>query len=187
MTTEEHESIALVVGERYPLPLPPKQGGVTEFLRPSGNTLLLHFPDIQPFEAKAFRKGDIYAGLLVDRDNINFIWQFCKPKSKQIIMSMDGHFDARLLEDPVIPEPNPDEHLAFSIHVVDSTTKIIKALRYITLPRFLSQKFLAAVKVQLDGSPGKPTQPSADRWLQMEPQELATFTPMYKLGQIEED
>ena len=131
--------IELALGERYPDDLyklipANAEGAITEFLRPMGNTLIICISDIEPYEAKAMRNADLYGGILVDYDKINFIWQF--RRNKKPVLTFEGMFDSTLIPDLTLPDMDDSAHyLVFHIHAIDKTTRIIKAIRSLTIPR----------------------------------------------------
>ncbi len=187
MTTPiEYRPRTLVVGQQYPLPIK-NQGTITEFLNPY-NELILHFPDLQTIEIMAVRSGDLYGGLLISGDKICFVWEFNQSGNhKRIpVLVCEGIFDVRLIQEPVIPEYDEREHLMFTVFLIDAVSNNLQVIRSLTLPRAMTQEFLAAVRNQKAGIPNEPnTSLAPELWSVTEPVEMMNFTTMHLLGQSE--
>lgn len=177
MSDQKFATIA--VNQTYPFALPPGEGAVSDFLRPSSNRLLIVMPDISNAEAKAFRKGEMRGGLLAKNGALLFIWQFLV-KGKPVI-SLDSPFDARLIPDVQLYNVDSKEtRLAIDVHIVDSASKIIKGLRAISMPPGFSIEFLSAVQDQISSQNNGEQQ--LQQWMTYQPHELSKQTHMWLLG-----
>lgn len=173
----------IAVGQPYPLPLPlqPAYGAAAQFLMKSGNVLQICLPGIDGQELTALRSGVMTAGFLYEAGALLWLFQFHKPDGKPLL-TFDAPFDFRLLpyEQRDVPVmDNPEQHLAIEVHVIDER-QITQALRYITLPPELTQKFLSAAQAQLNSaSSGRA---AMETWFKAQPDQLARQAAMWRLG-----
>jgi hypothetical protein len=170
----------VIVNQPYPFPLPSGQGAIAEFLRPSSNKLLIVMPEITSQEEIVLRKGKMQAGLLVKNGEMLFIWQFLKDGNA--VLTFDSPFDARVITDIKLYDiENSNERLLIDIHVVDSATKLVRALRSITMPPELTITFLSSVQDQLANTPGASGK-QFEYWMSCTLNNLAAQTKMYAMG-----
>jgi len=175
----EQRFSALAINQRYPFELPPGEGAISDFLRPSVNRLLVSIAGISDSEARALQKGEMRGGLLVGNGAILFVWQFWK--KKKTLITLDSPFDARLISDIQLYDVNSVEtRLTIDVHIVDSATKIIRGLRLITMPPGMTLEFLSAVQDQI--GVGRAGDEQYKEWMAMQPHELAKQTQMWLMG-----
>lgn len=173
------EFVCLSINSPYPFPLPGKEGALADFLRQSGNRLLITMPDISDYEAKALRRGNLNCGMLAENGAILLLWQFCDKRGKTV-MTLDSPFDARVIPDLNLHSiNNSEQRLVIETHIVDSSTKIIRGLRAITMPPELTVKFLSAVQDQLSS---QQSEHQMQIWMQQRPDQLFSQTQTYQMG-----
>ncbi|MDW1924900.1 hypothetical protein R7Q39_05630 [Vibrio sp. 947] len=175
-----NEAVMLTVGQHYPMQIPAHgQGAIAEFMRPFGNRLVVVMPDISQYEESILRRGELYCGLLEKDGAILLLWQFRDGKTK--VTTFDSPFDARLIPDIVMGELSTTEsRYCIDIHIVDSSTHVVRGLRSITMPPGLSRELMIAMKKQLGSRSNGEAQMS--RWMQKPPHKLAKKTLMWKMG-----
>ncbi|MEZ9061028.1 MULTISPECIES: hypothetical protein [unclassified Vibrio] len=169
------------VGQCYPIQLPVHgQGAIAELMRPSGNRLIVTMPDISQYEESILRRGELHCGLLEKDGAILLLWQFRDGKTK--VATLDSPFDARLIPDMTMEElTTPESRYCIEIHIVDSSTNVLRGLRSITMPAGLSRDLMNAVKKQLRSYSNGEAKMS--RWMQKVPHKLAKKTLMWKMGE----
>ncbi len=136
-------------GKNYPLQLGNMEGARADFLTTDGNLLLIGMPGIQSSEVKAIRKGQLKAGFIKDGPLILWVFEF--PNN----LIFDCPFDVRIIPRNRLQLPdvtNDRQRLYIDVHLVDTTTNVVKALRGVTLHPALSRDFLSAVQEQLTDS-----------------------------------
>lgn len=164
----------------YPFSLPPLEGAISDFLRPSSNRLLISICDISLEEASVLSKGEMRCGLLAKNGAMLFLWQF-KDKRGQPVFTLDSPFDAKAINDIQLYDVNTSEtRMNIDVHAVDLSSKLVRSLRSITMPPGLTLEFLSAVQDQLathdDGNMQLKT------WMSMGPYELTKQTKMWLMG-----
>ncbi|HCG5282822.1 TPA: hypothetical protein NJZ47_000697 [Vibrio parahaemolyticus] len=176
-----NEAVMLTVGQRYPMQIPAHgQGAIAELMRPFGNRLIVAMPDISECEEGILRRGELHCGLLEKDGAILLLWQFRDGRKK--VTTLDSPFDARLIPDMTMEElTTPESRYCIEIHIVDSSTNVVRGLRSITMPAGLSRDVMNAVKKQLGSRSNGEAQMS--RWMQKAPHKLAKKTLMWKMGE----
>jgi len=137
--------IRIEQGGRYPLPIQTVDGAAVNFLG-DHNTLQIAMRNIQRSEANAIRKGTLRAGLIVDGPLILWVFEFVGD------LIFDCPFDARLIPKSALRLPNITndlQRLLVDIHLVETATNTVRAIRAVTLPPGITRDFLAAVQDQL--------------------------------------
>lgn len=161
--------ITLAVNQPYPFPLPGADGAVADFLRQSGNRLLITMPGISEREARVMRTGALHSGMLVGNGAILLLWQF-RDKHNKPVITLDSPFDARVIQDINWHNiDNTEQRLVIDAHIVDSDTNIIRGLRAVTMPPTLTLAFFSAVQDQLAAHGGDA---QWRIWMQSQPVEL---------------
>lgn len=175
----ERHVTSVAVNQLYPFELPLAEGATADFLRPESNRLLIVMPDISSYEAKSLRKGEMRGGLLSKNGAILFLWQFLE-KGKPVI-TLDSPFDARMIKDIQLYNiENKETRLVIDVHIVDSSSTIVRGLRSITMPNGFSIDFLSAVQDQMGNS--NPGQTQHQEWMASSPDVLTKQTRMWLLG-----
>lgn len=170
----------LAVNEQYPLSVP-VESARAEFLRDSGNILLIALAGISDYEANALRRGPMRCGLLAKNGAILFLWQF-RDESGKLVFTLDSQFDARIIPDIALHNiENSGQRLMIDVHIVDIDTGLLRGLRDITMPPGLTVKFLSAVQDQL--TTHETGKEQIQRWMGEEPYTLAEQTKMWLMGE----
>lgn len=170
--------IELSVGQKYPLPITVKEGASANFLMKGDSVLHIFLPDILPSEIRQIKKGKIKAGIIVDLPLILWVFQFGD-------MTFECPYDIRLINKNDLELPsitNEKQRLAISMHLVDSNTNIIHALKLFTLSPELSLKFLLAAQEQLV-HPEPDITPVYNRYLMQPLENLIKITQLTPCGQ----
>jgi hypothetical protein len=176
----QQQFTSFVVNQPYPLPLPGIDGGIAEFLRKSGNLLLIVMPNITEEEAAVLKNGDMYGGLLKKDGEMLFIWQFFR--NGKPVITLDSPFNARIIPDiQFFDIKNEETRLVIDIHIVDSASNIIKGLRAITMPPELTLQFLSATQDQL-ALPFDHNNKLLKQWMTIQPEALAKQIKMFQMG-----
>lgn len=171
--------ILLTLDQPYPFKLA-SEGVIAEFLRPSGNILIVAIPGISAEEEKALRKGEMRCGMLFKNGAILFLWQFLL-KGKPVL-SMDSQFNSKIIHDIQLHNIETAEtRLLIEVHIIDTESGLIKGLRGITMPPALTLKFFSAVQDQLAGAENGESQHAI--WAQLEPEQLTKSTRMFLMGE----
>lgn len=182
---EPQTILKLAINTPFPGTLPPNEGGVLELFR-GHNMLLLNMRGLQQWEAKVVRKGPVKVGILVEDTAILLLWRFHDLKGRPIF-SFDTPFDARLIDWETLDLPSKftdKSRLAVTIVLVDRDSKLIKALREISLPLAISDALLGAAMDQLAAPELLPRADARVRmWQQMPIDALATRTSLARAGQ----
>lgn len=137
--------MTLACGAPYPLPMSFREGAAAQFFSSTHNFIQIALPGVMSSEVRAIRKSTVKAGYIKDGPMILWVFTF-----GDIIFECP--FDARkipadLLSLPVINTEK--QRLAVDIHLVDTTTNMLHALRSITLAPALSARFISDVRNQL--------------------------------------
>lgn len=170
----------LVVGQKYNFPVPQYDGAASDFLRRSGNRLLIALSGINDKEKKELRKSEIRGGIYARNGAILFIWQFLY--KKKLIMTFDSPFDSRVIPDlQLYNVENNQTRLLIDVHIVDSSTNLICALRAVTMPNDMTLAFFSAVQDQLSSKASGEKQ--LQSWLNTDLKILSKETKMYCLGE----
>lgn len=167
-------------GKPYPLEHPIPDVAVADFLRESGNRLLISLSDITSAEEQVFRYGVIKAGLLYQDGAMLWLFKFYDQDGKAYFV-FDAPFDARLVprtDLQLYSVDNPDLRLLIDLHVVDDQG-ILRAIRAITMSPSLTLQFLSAVQDQLSAIGGGQ---QMSKWMQLDSDQLAHHVSLEVLG-----
>ncbi|UWU23009.1 hypothetical protein N2601_08705 [Rhizobium sp. CB3060] len=129
----------------YPFPFHAKDGATANFLTLSGHTLQITMANAARSEIMSVRNDPVKAGFIHDGSLI--LWVFVIGP-----LIFDCPFDARLIRPNIRDLPNIEndrQRLGIDIHLVDTATTMLKAIRFITLSPSLTQHFLTAAQDQL--------------------------------------
>jgi hypothetical protein len=171
------EMTMLAVGKPYPVPVGEMVGA--DFLRASGNRLLIALPGIDQAEARALKKGRMLVGMMADGGAILLLWRFCDERGRPVL-TLDTPFDARVIPDLALHNiDNAEQRLAIELHAVDSRNNLVRALRLVTMPADFTRRFLSAVQDQLAAVGGGML---LDDWMQTPAQDLADEIEMVEMG-----
>lgn len=154
MENNKNRILSLRVGEKYSLPVSAIEGASANFLSKSGNILQICLPDLQKSEVHSIRKNTLKAGFIKDGSLILWLFKFDEH------LTFDCPFDVRLISkgDLALHDINSqNQRLLIDIHLIDTQTMIVKALRAVTLPPELTRNFLAEAQEQLIDT--RPTEP----------------------------
>ena len=163
-----NDMVLLQRGKPFPYPLPETEGAISDFLRPHGNTLLVLLPNMTKAEIKAIRTGPLDMTLLTHDNEMLFLW-----RTKTSVF--DTPFDARL-----IPDFEPSRDPRVFVVGVDSATKMVVALRSITMPQSIADLMLLTSIRQREHPNTKSPVPNA--WTILSPEQLTRRTVMYRMG-----
>lgn len=145
MKSESHESgpVVYLTGRSYPAPFHKRQSACAEFLR-RVNVLQLTFPHVTNEEEFKVRKAPIYAGYVKRGPHIHWVFKVGG-------MLFDCPFDARIIpqDELTLHDLATDTRLLVSVHLVDTFTGNLRALREVTLSPSLTKRFLCDVVDQL--------------------------------------
>lgn len=169
------------VGTPYPSALPIRSdGAIADFLHSNRNLMIIALTHIQYVEAQAAAKGVIKCGILQNKDIILLLWQFYS--GKDVIMTFDTTFDARLIENMDVHKMNDETRLVIELHMIDRRSRIVHALRHVTMSPTLTQEFMQSVANQLE-SPDKIIETLPQDWQNLQPFELVLLVDtMHELG-----
>ncbi|EKA5635966.1 hypothetical protein OKZ62_001870 [Vibrio navarrensis] len=175
----------LVKGEAYRHELPVQDGAIAEFLRPNQNRLLIAIPNITKSERDSLVNGPLMAKLhYCDKTyGLIIIFSFAGLSS----LDFDCPFNASIIPDIQLDNIDATEggRLAIEVVCVDSSTREIVALRYVTMSVDMSLAFMHIVHKQLASNFNSE---SAERWVDKQqliyaPEELAELPlQIYHLG-----
>jgi hypothetical protein len=175
-----NDPVILSRGQPYPLQYPQQDGAVADFLRSSGNRLLVMLSRMTSAEEQAFRNGLITGGFLYQNGALLWLFIFYGKDGRRLF-TFDAPFDARVIpadDRQLYSIDNPDQRLVIELHAVDDKG-ILRALRALTLSPALTLSFLSAVQDQLATTEG-------DRqlaiWMQQQPEQLANTIKLEALG-----
>lgn len=172
--------ILLERGKPYPLQHPKQDAAVADFLRRSGNRLLIVLSGMNAREENAFRHGMITAGFLYQDGALLWLFRFYDNKGI-ILFTFDAPFDARVIPDDdrqLHDIDNAEQRLVIDIHAVDDKG-ILRAIRAVTLPPTLTLSFLSAVQDQLATSAGER---QMALWMSKQPEQLSVTVKLETLG-----
>lgn len=138
--------VKLALGETYPLPIRTAEvGTAANFLTDTGNLLQIGMPNLVRTEVRSIRQDPMKADIAVDGPLILWVFQFGT-------LIFDAPFDARIIPAHTrwLPDiENDQQRLAIEVHLVDTATNVLRALRHVTLSPALTLRFLVAVQHQL--------------------------------------
>ncbi len=172
--------ITLAVGEQYPNKMAASQEGArADFLNENSNILLISMPNIDKKELKALKKGQLECGLLVDDGGIMLVWRFSL--NNKPVVTLDSFFNAKLIKEISLYDiTNSEERLEIEVHVVDTETNIIKAIKLMTMPNDLTLAFMSAVQNQIAFSGDVNKQ--LNKWLSESIESLFSQSTKYRMG-----
>ncbi|OYQ37495.1 hypothetical protein CHU95_01120 [Niveispirillum lacus] len=132
------------IGHPYPKTLPGTFGAVAEFLSRPLNVLAVALPGVTFAEELMVRGAPVMAGYIKDGPHIHWVFKIGD-------MLFDSPFDARLInrEDLMIHDLTPETRLLVHIHLVDSNSQKLRAMRAVTLSPSLTKRFLCDAMDQL--------------------------------------
>lgn len=162
-------------GRPYPFAAP-REGATANFLQANGNLLLIGLPEIVHSEEKAVRLEPMRAGLIHDGPFILWIFTFGT-------MIFECPFDARLIPRDQLCLPRgitPNTRLGVDVHLVDSATRILRGIRFVTISPSLTGKFLEAVQEQSRDQ--RATSPIEDRYCNMPLDHLSALSELERCG-----
>lgn len=169
------------VNKPYPFDITTTDGAIAELMRPERNTLLVSLSGISENELTMMRHGKLSCGVLSNGGAIILIWKFEHSISSPIVF--DTTFDARIIPDiDLVDLSKPETRLLINVHIVESTTKMLLALRSITMSPELSRVLMAATKEQIASSDNGDAQ--CREWRRSSVYELENKTDMYVMGEL---
>ena len=174
---KNNKTLSLEVGKNYSLSVSAIEGASANFLSKSGNFLQICLPDLQKSEVRSIRKNTLQAGLIKDGPLILWLFKFDEE------LTFDCPFDVRLISKSDLALHNIDnqnQRLSIDIHLVDTQTMILKALRAVTLSPELTRAFLLEVQEQLIDT--RSTEPSLNKYMQYDLAQLSNCMKLYKCG-----
>lgn len=160
-------------GKEYPLPIRAHEGAAANFLTDGGNLLQIGMPNLVRTEVRSIRQNPMKADIVVDGPLILWVFQFGT-------LIFDAPFDARIIPAHArwLPDiENDQQRLAIEVHLVDTATNVLRALRHVTLSPALTWRFLIAVQDQLTDP--RDITPFLRRWNSI------AITHVAKLAQVE--
>lgn len=179
--SDDSEIIALTVGKPYPLNMPVTEGAVTELFMDGLSMVLIYLPNITEREVKSFGKP-ISVGMYWDKRRTYFLWQFGTGKNKMVF---EGIYEPALVPEHLLKMPQlsyDTSRLVITFHVVDSSSKIIKVLRAVTLPPNISNELIELTHHQLH-APELITVPADVQQLRgIQPSQAIEFVKMFEMG-----
>lgn len=123
-------------GAPYPLNIPSYEGAAAQFFIKSGFILQVMLPSAQSSEIKALRKGKIKAGFIRDESQILILFEIGD-------MLLECLFIPQIIpnNEYVVPDLKTQKsRFGIDMHVIDTNTNILKALRSFTLSPKLSRQ-----------------------------------------------
>lgn len=171
-----NEMILLRVGHTYPLALPKTEAVIADFLRPSGNRLIVYL-DLDKHSLNAINEGGAQAGVLSKNGAMLLLFQF---SNSHVVRTFDCPFNARLIKNIALENIiTGQERLLIEIHIIQQTCNTLVGIRQITMSPELTLEFLSAVQDQL-GS--EENQEQHNQWLNETPEQLIDMTTLHSLG-----
>jgi len=177
--------IVISIGDTYPLPLPFINDGeacaAAQFLLKDGNALQIILSGMSAREEAALQSGTIRAGLLYKNGAMLFLFEFYDEHNIPILI-FEAPFDARLLPTESLNLNDIDDveqRLGIMIHCIDEK-KIVRALRFISMPPTMTLKFLDFVKDQL--TEVRPGTNEMSEWQSLSLDNLIKTTDTWILG-----
>ncbi|WP_240207702.1 hypothetical protein [Vibrio sp. CyArs1] len=138
-----------ILGQPYPNKIPVHEGAVAEFLRPNYNRLFVALPQMTHSETEAINNGSVSVKLLADQHTNGMLLVFSF-RTEGCQLNFDCPFDASILPDINLESVmDAKKRLALQIVAVDSATKTVTSLRFITMSVELTFEFLNIVHRQL--------------------------------------
>ena len=171
----------LSVGQPYPTPIS-LEGTYSDFLRDGGNRLIIAMADIEHSELKALKSGKVECGVAYQAGAMIIVWRFNDRKGRPVL-TLDSPFQAKDVRDLALPDiENDQQRLFVELHVVDMTTRTLKAIRGFTLSPEFSVAFLSSVQDQL-AHPGDGMQ-QLQQWFAQPVTGLASQVKMHQCGEV---
>ncbi|MGF9565583.1 hypothetical protein AAIH70_18905 [Neorhizobium sp. BT27B] len=168
--------VTLARGMEYPLPIRAHEGAAAHFLTDGGNILQVAMTNVTRSEARSIRSGPMKAGIIVDGSLIFWVFEFG-------MLIFDAPFDARIVppEARWLPDiKSNQQRLAIEVHLVETSTMIVRGIRYVTLSPELTRRFLLAVQDQL--ADNRDATPYLTRWNGIPITRLPTLARVERCG-----
>ncbi|NOI32005.1 hypothetical protein [Vibrio coralliilyticus] len=151
-----------ILGQPYPDEIPPVDGAVADFLLPNANKLIVALPLMTSSDIETLNSGTVTVKVITDQHTKGIIL-FFSFKAKGCQLNFDCSFDSSVLPDINLESvKGPTKRIAVQLIAVDSVTKTIKALRFLTMSVELTQKFVQVVQHQLSSNFSSH---AANRWV----------------------
>jgi len=139
------EFVGLAVGQAYPGQM--IEGFMLDVFAPGGTLLRVGMTNITPSESKAYRKGAIQFGLLMQGTGLLTVWKFGEQPW------CDAPFNALAAQQMgmlALPDfKTPLSRLVVQLHLVDTATGLVRGLREFTLSPEASRALAEAIHHQL--------------------------------------
>lgn len=137
-----HNYIALGVGSLYPLETPCHEGAAAQFLVKPGNILQVMMPSIINSELSTLKKGKICAGFITQGATIFILFEIGD-------ILLECPFNPGIIPQDLISIPdlkNASQRMVVDMHVIDTDTNNLCALRSFTLAPDLTKKLISRAK-----------------------------------------
>lgn len=137
-----HSYITLGVGSSYPLETPCHEGAAAQFLVKPGNILQVMMPSIMNTELSALKKGKIRSGFITQGKTIFILFEIGD-------LLFECPFKPSIIPQDLISIPdltNANQRMLVDMHVIDTDTHNLCALRSFTLAPALTEKLIAQAK-----------------------------------------
>jgi len=137
-----HNYIALGAGSPYPLVTPCHEGAAAQFLVKPGNILQVMMLSIINSELSALKNGKIRAGFITQGATIFIFFEIGD-------ILLECPFNPGIIPQDLIFIPdltNACQRMAVDMHVIDTDTNNLCALRSFTLAPDLTKKFISRAK-----------------------------------------
>ncbi len=133
-----HNYIALGVGSPYPLEIPCYEGAAAQFLVKPGNFLQVMMPSIINSELSTLKNGKIRAGFITQGATIFILFEIGD-------ILLECPFNPGIIPLDLISIPNltnANQRMVVDMHVIDTDTNNLCALRSFTLAPDLTEKII---------------------------------------------
>jgi hypothetical protein len=137
-----HNCIALGVGSPYPLEVLSYEGAAAQFLVEPGNILQVMMPSIMNSELSALKNGKIRAGFITQGKTIFILFEIGD-------LLFECPFNPSIIPQDLISIPDTttgNKRMAVDMHVIDTDTYKLCALRSFTLAPVLTKKLVTRAK-----------------------------------------
>lgn len=136
-----HSYITLGVGNSYPLETPCHEGAAAQFFVKSGSFLQVMMPSIMNSELSALKNGKIRSGFITQGKTIFILFEIGD-------LLFECPFNPNIIPEDIISIPeltNKNQRLLVDMHVIDTDTNKLCALRSFTLVPALTAKLITHV------------------------------------------
>lgn len=155
-------------------------GARVDILAQHENVLQIIMPDIQKVEVDVILNGSLSCGMLFKNSAINLLWRFKKDGLDP--MFFETPFDVRLIEERMyIDITDVEFRPVFTIHLIESNSKICKGLRSITMHKDLALKLMSAVQDQ--AASFVESMPQNEQWKSYTIDTLFAMSDKYRMGE----